>query len=354
MNIQGTLLSMSLFIAALVGCKNKSAENTDTQAIGDSNPSAISSGSYVPETGMVALIKTSKGDIKVGLEYKRAPMTVANFVALAEGKMPNTAKPAGEPFYNGLTFHRVIKDFMIQGGDPKADGTGDAGYKFSDEFDPNLFHDGPGVLSMANSGVNTNSSQFFITHVATPWLNNKHSIFGKVIEGMPVVNNIQQGDQILSIAIERISEEAKAFDAIKVFNEKGLELRKRQFASFDAYVAQNFPTALKTNSNLYYIIEKEGNGKQAKKGTTVKVHYKGMLTDGRVFDSSLERGEPIEFPLGEGKVIAGWDEGIALLKVGSKAKLIIPHQLAYGSQGAPPVIPSDANLIFEVELVSVK
>lgn len=354
MKIQVTLLSMSLLFASLMSCKNKTAETGDTQAIADSTQTSASTAAYTPETGMVALIKTSKGDIKVGLEFKKTPMTVANFVALAEGKMPNTAKPAGEPFYNGLTFHRVIKDFMIQGGDPKGNGTGNAGYNFSDEFDPSLTHDGPGVLSMANSGPNTNSSQFFITHLATPWLNGLHTVFGKVIEGMPVVNSIQQGDQIVSITIERISEEAKAFDPIKVFNQKALELRAKEFASFDEYVSKNFSTAIKTNSNMYYIIEKEGTGKQAKKGSTVKVHYKGMLTDGRIFDSSLERGEPIEFPLGEGRVIPGWDEGIALLKVGSKAKLIIPHQLAYGVQGSPPAIPPSSTLIFEVELVSVK
>ena len=143
----------------------------------------------LPE-GVYAKIKTDKGDITLSLTYKKTPLTVMNFVGLAEGKIDNTAKKPGELFYNGLKFHRVIKDFMIQGGDPMGNGSGGPGYSFADEFNSELKHDGPGILSMANSGPNTNGSQFFITHKATTHLNGKHTVFGKVIKGQDIVNNI--------------------------------------------------------------------------------------------------------------------------------------------------------------------
>lgn len=176
--------------------------------------------------GMYARFVTSRGNITVRLHFDLVPMTVGNFVALAEGKMPNNAKPQGTPFYDGLKFHRVIsmkngdgQDFMIQGGDPMGTGAGGPGYQFRDEFDPRLRHDGPGVLSMANAGPGTNGSQFFITHVATPWLDGRHSVFGRVVEGQDVVNNILQGDLIQKLEIIRVGEAAENFDALKTFNE---------------------------------------------------------------------------------------------------------------------------------------
>lgn len=141
----------------------------------------------------LAVIETNKGTIKIKLHYDKVPKTCANFEKLAK-----------KGFYDGLTFHRVINDFMIQGGCPEGTGTGGPGYKFADEFHPDLKHDGPGILSMANSGPNTNGSQFFITHVATPWLNKKHSVFGKVVEGQDVVNKIARGDKIKTVTITEI------------------------------------------------------------------------------------------------------------------------------------------------------
>jgi len=303
--------------------------------------------------GMYAKIITTKGDITLSLFHDKTPLTVANFICLSEGLMPEIKKP----FYDGLKFHRVIPDFMIQGGCPLGNGTGDPGYKFPDEFDPELTHDGPGVLSMANSGPNTNGSQFFITHKETPWLDGKHSVFGKVADetSQSVIDAIVQGDSIIRIEISRVGKSAKKFNALKVFNEakeasKKIELEKKQLMEEKLEsVSQDAET---TDSGLKYIMLEEGKGKSPMSGQNVSVHYTGYLLDGTKFDSSYDRGEPITFPLGQGRVIKGWDEGISLLKVGGKAKFIIPPDLAYGSRAIGP-IPANSILIFEVELVDI-
>ena len=306
---------------------------------------------------MYAKFITNKGEILIQLETEKAPLTVANFIGLAEGEIDNKAKPKGTPYYDGLKFHRVINDFMIQGGCPSGTGTGDPGYKFADEFHPDLKHDRPGVLSMANAGPNTNGSQFFITHVPTPWLDGKHTVFGHLIEGQDVVDSISQGDIIERIEIVRNNEADKDFNASEIFSremeailEKEKEAKKAEEEAFNKLTEG----AKTTESGLAYVILKEGEGERAKSGDVVSVHYEGMLTDGTMFDSSYARNNPIDFLLGQGKVIAGWDEGIALLNVGSKARLIIPPHLGYGAQGAGGVIPPNANLVFEVELVAIK
>ena len=307
--------------------------------------------------GLYAKFNTSKGAILVNLTYDRTPGTVGNFVALAEGNLENNVKPQGTPYYDGLKFHRVIADFMIQGGCPQGTGTGSPGYSFDDEFHPELKHDKPGVLSMANSGPASNGSQFFITHVETPWLDNKHSVFGFVVEGQDVVDAIAQEDVLETLEIIRVGEDADNFNAIEAFRTfegsreaRIAEAKAKQKAILDEVSAGYEETV----SGLRYKILENGNGAQATKGAGVSVHYKGQLLDGTVFDSSYKRKQPIDFNVGVGQVIKGWDEGIQLLKVGDKARLVIPSDLAYGSAGAGGVIPGDAILIFDVELVAVK
>ncbi|WP_452229474.1 MULTISPECIES: peptidylprolyl isomerase [unclassified Lacinutrix] len=309
------------------------------------------------QDGLYAKFNTTKGEILVALEYQKTPGTVGNFVALAEGNLENNAKPQGTPYYDGLQFHRVIPDFMVQGGCPQGTGTGNPGYKFADEFHADLKHDTPGILSMANAGPGTNGSQFFITHIATPWLDGNHTVFGKVVTGQDIVDAIAQGDAIESLEIVRVGAEAEAFNAVEAFRtfegsrEKNLAKAK---AKEDAALDKISAGFSKTESGLRYQILQEGTGAKAEKGKTVSVHYKGQLADGTVFDSSYKRKEPIEFPLGVGQVISGWDEGVQLLKIGDKARFVIPSHLGYGSAGAGGVIPPDATLIFDVELMDVK
>jgi FKBP-type peptidyl-prolyl cis-trans isomerase len=306
--------------------------------------------------GIYAKFTTSKGEILVQLEHEKTPGTVGNFVALAEGNLENKSKPQGKPYYDGLKFHRVIPDFMIQGGCPLGTGTGNPGYKFDDEFHSDLKHNAPGKLAMANSGPATNGSQFYITHVPTPWLDGKHTVFGSVIEGQNVVDAIAQGDT-MSIEIIRIGTEAENFNAVEAFRnfegsraKREAEAKRKQKELLDS-VATGFN---ETSSGLRFQILQKGNGKKAEKGSKVSVHYKGQLFDGTVFDSSYKRKEPIDFTLGVGQVISGWDEGIQLLQVGDKARLVIPSDLAYGERGAGGVIPPNATLIFDVELMNVK
>ena len=306
--------------------------------------------------GLYAKIDTTKGEILLSLSYDKVPMTVSNFVGLAEGVL-NLENP-GKPYYNGLKFHRVINDFMIQTGCPQGTGTGGPGYTFPDEFSDDLKHTGPGILSMANAGPGTNGSQFFITHGATPWLDGKHSVFGKVVKGMDVVNSIEQGDAMNSVEILRIGEDAAAFIVSKEsFSETVMsaqEVEKKRLKklqeSLDKELNNRWPEAKICESGLRYVVKKEGDGKGfPKHGTSVTVHYEGTLLDGRVFDSSVRRGEPATFAVGQ--VIEGWNEALVTMSKGEKRTLIIPPELGYGKQGYPGVIPPNSYLVFDVELL---
>ncbi|HCY85229.1 MAG TPA: peptidylprolyl isomerase [Desulfobacteraceae bacterium] len=311
--------------------------------------------------GLYAEMETGRGTILLELFYKRTPLTVTNFAALAKGTMDTDVRQ-GQKFYDGLTFHRVIPDFMIQGGDPRGNGTGGPGYKFPDEFHPELRHDAPGILSMANSGPGTNGSQFFITHKATPWLDFKHTVFGRVVKGQKVVDAIRKGDQIKQLNIIAVGDEAKAFpldqegfDRILNKRAKGEQERlKVAKLSFEREMRKKHPKAVATDSGVMFVLQQKGSGPAVTKGAKVSVHYTGMLTDGTKFDSSRDRGRPIRFTLGAGEVIPGWDLGIAGMKKGEQRKLLIPYYLAYGEKGYPGVIPPKATLIFDVELVNFK
>ena len=309
------------------------------------------------QDGIYARFTTPRGEITLKLEHEKTPLTVANFVGLAEGKIENQTKDANEPYYDGLSFHRVIADFMIQGGDPTGSGAGGPGYKFVDEIHPELKHDKAGTLSMANAGPGTNGSQFFITHGETPWLDGKHTVFGSVVEGLEVVNAIKQGDTMDKVEIIRKGAEAEAWDAAAIFTDmmaRQDEIKAAARKAEEEKMAKMTEGYDKTASGLFYKIETEGEGDSPEKGNTVAVHYEGRLMDGTVFDNSRQRGEPITFPIGVGRVIPGWDEGIGMLKVGSKASLILPPSLAYGAAGAGGVIPPNAWLTFDVELVAIK
>lgn len=326
--------------------------------------------------GLYALIETSKGDITAKLEFEKVPFTVANFVSLAEGKN-NYVSPnyKGIHYYDGLTFHRVeTSPPMIQGGDPTATGQGGPGYKFKDEFHPELNHGKAGILSMANSGPNTNGSQFFITTDQTSYLDGKHSVFGEVVEGVDIASTIVVGDQINKIKIIRIGQAAKKFDAVKVFKEyfeKQAELQKILVtvkAKKVTLIEDVKATGTKTKSGLIYKLIKSGNGKKPNAAQEIYVHYAGFFEDGTLFDTSYanvaeENGvldiarkkqngyTPFPFVYGSKTgLIPGFIEGLENMKFGDKMALIVPGHLGYGEQGYG-AIPPNATLYFEIELL---
>ncbi|MDR2747840.1 MAG: peptidylprolyl isomerase [Treponema sp.] len=333
----------------MAGCRRNessgsvSSKSAEDKALGD---------------GLFARISTSQGDIVTRLEYEKTPLTVCSFVALAEGKM-NAAQ--GKPFYNGLSFHRVVSNFMIQGGDPVGNGTGGPGYQFPDEIDPSLKHDGPGILSMANAGPGTNGSQFFITHLETPWLDGRHTVFGKVVQGQDVVNAIEQGDTIQSVTIIRNGEGAAAFKADQETFDgllrnslaaEGIKEKTQREADI-AQIAVLFPDTSSSPKGVRYKILKEGSGFKPTVGNTVQLNYRAAFLDGTVFDSSDISGSPLEFPVGQGLVIPGFDETVLDMQLGEKRLAIIPPELAYGEQGAAGFIPPNSYLVMEFELTGI-
>ncbi|PXY43800.1 peptidylprolyl isomerase [Flavobacterium hydrophilum] len=331
-----------------------------------------------PAEGIFATISTTKGDIVLTLEYVKAPVTVANFISLAEGKNPNVKveKLKGKPFYDGLKFHRVINDFMIQGGDPDGNGSGGPGYSFKDEFVKELVFDKGGILAMANSGPATNGSQFFITHKETSWLNGKHTIFGHVVSGMDNVNKIVQDDIMTKITITRKGAAAKKFDAVKVLAEDAKKDEAKKLESQKvvkdkaAYFTATKAKATATASGLKYVITQKGTGTKGADGSTIYFHYAGYFEDGNLFDSSMSNVEKAygkynpardsqggykAFPFTVGKkdgMIPGFIEALDMMTDGDKAIFFLPSNLAYGEAGAGGVIPPNATLVFEIETYS--
>lgn len=339
--------------------------------------------------GLFADIQTTRGDIIVKLEYEKTPVTVANFVSLAEGTNPFVSEAyKGRKYYDGITFHRVIKDFMIQGGDPTGTGTGNPGYRFKDEFNDSLRHDKGGILSMANSGPLTNGSQFFITHKATPHLDGRHTVFGEVVKGMEVVDSIASvpvspvdnkpaEDVVMnSVQIIRNGSDARNFEAVEVISQyfKEEEARTAALQQVKNDMAREFANQIvdtkELPSGLKYKVLTEGQGEKPATGQMVLVNYAGYLMDGTLFDSNYrdvatkygmfdsrrEEGGgyeaiPMEYSP-ESRLIAGFREGLLAMKVGDKWRLFIPSHLGYGPQGAGP-IPPDSDLVFDVEIVGI-
>ena len=349
--------------------------------------------------GVFADIQTSKGDIIVKLEFEKTPVTVANFISLAEGDNPFvTDSLKGKKYYDGLTFHRVMKDFMIQGGDPTATGMGNPGYRFADEFVDSLSHSRKGILSMANSGPKTNGSQFFITHKATPWLDGRHSVFGEVVNGLDVLDsiaNVKTGANdkpveavvMNKVKIIRNGKEAKKFDAVAVMTKyfADEEIREKEAARIEAERQANMKSSMATftseiadqkskaktlASGLKIYTLKEGTGSVAKIGETANLYYAGYFEDGRLFDSNYEEVaklfgqyswqrrdqmgyEPMPMLVSlDAQMIAGFKEAVMNLKEGEKARVFIPAHLGYGESGRGPIGPN-TDLIFDLELVSI-
>lgn len=343
------------------------------------------------EDGIYADIKTTKGEMVVALYYQQTPLTVANFVSLAEGTNEYVADQLkGKPYYDSIVFHRVIEGFMIQGGDPTGTGRGGPGYKFKDEIVDSLKHDAKGILSMANAGPGTNGSQFFITHDTTPWLNGKHTVFGKVVKGLEVVDSIATTEvskdattpnrPVEDVLIEKVDivrkgKMAKKFDANAIMADYFLEAEEKAAAmqklkdDTAAEFAQQKATAETTPSGLQYIYLKQTEGAKPENGATVLVNYAGFFNDGNLFDTSIEEValqygklnpgkrdmggyQPFPMTIGpEARMIPGFKEGLGMLKMGEKIRIFIPPHLGYGKAGSPPVIPPNAELIFDLEII---
>lgn len=353
------LIAFFTVITLLASCKSAKYKNLDK--------------------GLYADIETEKGDILCQLYFEDTPLTVASFVSLAEGtnlKVSDSLK--GKNFYDGLTFHRVMKDFMIQGGDPSGTGRGGPGYRFEDEFPKDSLsklkyrHDGAGVLSMANSGkgTGTNGSQFFITHEPTPWLDGVHTVFGKVTYGQEVVDSIAKGDVIKSISIIRVGSEAKDFDAAKVFTveyKKSIIAKKKRIENlkiqkklrYEKFLKdkeifqkkQGIDKATKTPSGLHILNLKKGKGKKFSENVQTTIHYTMLLADGKLIQSTVGK-DPYTFILSEKPMIPGVKEAILKMREGGKVRLFIPYYLGYGERAYGP-FPAKSDLVFELEITKI-
>jgi len=342
--------------------------------------------------GIYADIQTDVGDVLVKLEYQKVPLTVANFVSLAEGTNPKvTDSMKGKPFYSGLIFHQITSisngdsgDFLVQGGCPVGDGSGVPGYKFSDEFPKDstgtllLRHNVDGVISMVNTGENTNGSQFFITFVPAPHLNGVNVAFGSVSKGLNIVkDSITYGTIINKIDIIKVGYKANSFDAAQVFTEEfnkrdkqKQELAAKKKIMVDAFLAKTEEyksEAETTPSGLKIYFLNKGDGPKPGVGADIRIHYSVFFTDGNLLDTNrkeiaLEYGTynekrdkkngykpfPSKYSM-DAPLIQGFKEGLQKMKFGDRAVLFIPYHLAYGESGGRG-IPAKSDLIFELEM----
>ncbi len=337
--------------------------------------------------GLFATIETNKGAIVIQLEFENTPVTVANFVSLAEGTNTMVAEEfSGKHYYDGLTFHRVVPNFVIQGGDPTGSGSGDPGYKFFDEFPKKegdtllLTHDRKGILSMANSGKNTNGSQFFITHKETPHLDGKHTVFGHVVSGLEVVDLIKKGDVMEKVTITSKGKKAKRFKAAKVFEtafkqmeakEKAKQERlQKNISEMKGIVDSKLMKVSPLASGLRILTVEEGTGVKPKYSDNIKVSYAGYFESGKLFDTNIkEIAERFDMydarrdanngytPFqtvynNKARLIAGFKEALQQMKVGDKALVYIPYELGYGKAGNRG-IPPKSNLVFHLEITEI-
>ena len=345
--------------------------------------------------GLYADIQTNHGDMLAELYYKATPGTVANFFSLAEGTNTYVADSLkGKRYYDGTKSHRVIKDFMLQAGDRTATGEGDPGYKFADEFVDTLRYTRKGQLGMANSGPATNGSQFFITEVATDWLNFRHTIFGQVIQGEDVISKITDEQTskkdsrpknpviIKKIEIIRVGKDAQKWDEPKVFdafmkeqNAKAQKLESQKEKNL-ALMAEQEAKAVAQPSGIKILKLKEGNGRKPQIGANILVNYAGFLrATGDLFDTNIaeiakendayDAARAADPQYGyipyawkyspEEGLIAGFKEALLSMKVGDRVRVFIPSALAYGKEGfGNGVIPPDADLVFEIEIVDAE
>lgn len=346
------------------------------------------------EDGLYAEFETNKGVTVAKLYHEQTPLTVANFVALAEGDHESVTDSSkiGKKYYDGLIFHRVIKDFMIQGGDPEGTGRGGPGYKFADEIVDSLQHSKKGILSMANSGPATNGSQFFITLKETPWLNGRHTVFGEIVEGIDVIDSIGAaetlpGDKpkdsivLTSVNIIRKGSSAKSFKGNEIFQNETIRIEKEKAEKEKLAIEKaagtkarldGFKTkATKLDSGLEFALVNKGNGQEVKSEELVGVYYAGYFEDGRLFDTNIEsiakqtetfnpqRAQqngysPMPVPYSnKANMIPGFKEGLLKMKnIGDKAVFFIPSHLGYGDRATGP-IPANSSLIFEVEFKEI-
>jgi len=375
------------------------------------------------EDGLYAEFVTNKGTMVAELFYDEVPVTVANFVALAEGNHPMAEdKYKGKPFYDSLTFHRVMDKFMIQGGDPTGTGSGTPGYRFAADFSANLKHDKPGILSMANSGgINTNGSQFFIMEVPYPSLDafdaqgnmkpcdqprvSCHSVFGELVKGIEVqdsISNVKVIDPrarnnkpveaviMTDVNIIRKGKAAKSFNAPKIFEEEmpkveeGLKkIKEEAKKKAEEQAKQAKVDFLKKNESLEgrridsptgmaMIFTHEGDGVKPTSAQSVNIDCAGYLESGELFwttwkDVAEKNGKyderqekqggyaPFTMPYNEtATLVPGFREAMLNMKIGDKARVFIPHYLGYGVNGRAPLIPGNTNLIFDIQLTSIK